>query len=212
MLAKIIQNVTSGRKLHCIPKCYYNSTVFSLMSSIPSNLHLANPDSILPEVKKIKMPSEHFFFPPLEMVRSVPIMHFKIPGSFAEIPADADDRIFGVAIRKDIVHEVVRYLRAQKRVPHNTKTMANISGSNAKPRPQKGTGQSQVGHKRNSAWRGGQKAHGPVQRSFEFSLNRKFRALGMFIVLAAKLREGNLTVFDSLSLDVRPIYPLPFMI
>lgn len=56
----------------------------------------------------------------------------------------------------------------------------------------------QVGNKRNSAWRGGQKAHGPVIRDYSIDLNRKYRAMGMMIVLAAKFREGNLIVFNKL--------------
>jgi large subunit ribosomal protein L4 len=51
--------------------------------------------------------------------------------------------------------------------------------------------------------RGGPKAHGPVLRDFSFSLNRKMRAMGMMIALAAKHREGNLIVFDKLECEVR---------
>ena len=42
------------------------------------------------------------------------------------------------------------------------------------------------------------KAHGPVIRDYSFSVNRKVRAMGMMVVLAAKLREGNLLVVDSI--------------
>ena len=42
------------------------------------------------------------------------------------------------------------------------------------------------------------KVHGPVLRDYSFSLNRKVRAMGMMIVLAAKWREGNLLVVDSI--------------
>ena len=77
--------------------------------------------------------------------------------------------------------------------------MSEIRGSNKKPRPQKGTGASQVGHRRNSAWRGGQKAHGPVIRDYSIDVNKKVRALAMMMSVAAKFREGNLYVFDTLS-------------
>lgn len=79
--------------------------------------------------------------------------------------------------------------------------MSEISGSNKKPRPQKGGGASQVGHRRNSVWRGGQKAHGPVLRDYSIGLNRKYRAMGMMVALAAKYREGNLVVFDKIVCD-----------
>jgi large subunit ribosomal protein L4 len=74
---------------------------------------------------------------------------------------------------------------------------------NKKPRPQKGGGQSQVGHKRNSVWRGGQKAFGPVIRDFSIGLNKKTRALGVMITLAAKLPENNLIIIDQLTCQVR---------
>jgi large subunit ribosomal protein L4 len=56
-----------------------------------------------------------------------------------------------------------------------------------------------VGNRRNSAWKGGQKAHGPVLRDYSIGLNCKMRAMGMMVALSAKLREGNLHVFDALS-------------
>ena len=39
-------------------------------------------------------------------------------------------------------------------------------------------------------FRGGMKAHGPVQRDFSFKLNKKVRALGVRMALSAKAREG----------------------
>jgi large subunit ribosomal protein L4 len=113
-----------------------------------------------------------------------------------------EDKVFGVAIRKDIVHEVIRYQRHMARQPKKTKRKSEISGSNKKPRPQKGGGVSQAGHKRNSVWRGGQKAHGPVLRDYSIGMNRKVRAMGMMIALAAKLHEGNLIVFDKIACEV----------
>jgi large subunit ribosomal protein L4 len=82
--------------------------------------------------------------------------------------------------------------------------MSEIRGSNKKPIPQKGGGNSQVGHKRNSSWRGGQKAHGPVLRNYAIDINKKVRALGMMMAIAAKHREGNLIVFDHLNCEVPP--------
>lgn len=79
--------------------------------------------------------------------------------------------------------------------------MGEIRGSNKKPRPQKGQGYSQVGNRRNSAWRGGQKAHGPRLRDYSIGCNKKYRAMGMMIALAAKYREGNLLVFDNLNVE-----------
>ena len=109
--------------------------------------------------------------------------------------------MFGVAYRSDIINNVVKYLRHKRRQPKKTKRMDEISGSGKKPHPQKRQGRAQAGNKRNSVWRHGQKAHGPKLRDYSIDMPKKIRALGLMIVLAAKLREGNLMVMDSLTLD-----------
>ncbi len=133
--------------------------------------------------------------------REQPALAFKSPGVKSDIKAQYNPNIFKVAIRKDIVHEVIRYQRAKIRQPKKTKRMGEIRGSKKKPRPQKGQGYSQVGNRRNSAWRGGQKAHGPRLRDYSIDCNRKFKAMGMMVALAAKYREGNLLVFDNLNVE-----------
>lgn len=176
--------------------------------ALPSNLQLADGGRILRTtvaVKKVEIPEEQYYFPPLEMaVSSLPVKEWGTPGKFVEREiAELDSRVFNVAIRKDIVHEMIRYQRAKIRQPHRTKRIGEISGSTRKPRPQKGGGQAQVGNTRNSAWRKGQKAHGPVLRSFAFDLNKKYRARSLMTVLAAKHLEGNLHVFDKFDLGTR---------
>lgn len=108
--------------------------------------------------------------------------------------------MFALPLRKDIVLNVVRYIRHARRQPKKTKRMSEIRGSNKKPRPQKGQGVGQVGHRRNSAWKGGQKAMGPVLRDYSIDLNKKVRALGTMMTIVAKFREGNLLLVDSLDL------------
>ena len=171
--------------------------------ALPSNLHLAQVDCLVekPKARLPIIPPENFFFPPLEIASTIDVAIFNQPGTLKPEKAPIDVKIFGVAIRKDIVHEVVRYQRHKARQPKKTKRMSEISGSNKKPRPQKGGGAAQVGHKRNSVWRGGQKAHGPVLRDYSIGLNRKYRAFGMMVALAAKFREGNLIVFDQMVCD-----------
>lgn len=168
--------------------------------TIPSNLHLEDMSAVL-EAEEAMTPTisvDEFKFPPLKVTESIDIGKFQEPGVNTGEKLSLDPKLFGVALRKDIVHEVIRYQRAKVRQPKRTKRVGEISGSKKKPRPQKGQGLSQAGNKRNSAWRGGMKAHGPVIRDYSFSLNRKVRAMGMMIVLAAKMREGNLHVFDSI--------------
>ena len=171
---------------------------------VPANLSLADAAAVLapPRTASVAAVSElDYLFPPLDVPKSIKVGAFAAPGtvsaSVGELPLER--QIFGAALRKDIIHEVVRYQRHKARQPKKTKRIGEIAGSTKKPRPQKGTGTGQVGNRRNSAWKGGQKAHGPVLRDYSIGLNRKMRAMGMMVALSAKLREGNLHVFDALS-------------
>ena len=164
---------------------------------IPSNLILAQPEVLNKPVKK-NIIQQEYFFPLLNPPETMVVHSFQNPGKLSDSVAKLSKIIFGVAIRKDIVLEVIRYQRNKKRQPQKTKGISDISGSNKKPHPQKGQGRAQVGNKRNSIWRGGQKVHGrKVEQNYKIELNRKFRAKGMMIAIAAKFREGNLHVFDN---------------
>mmetsp|Transcript_28365 Transcript_28365/g.39032 ORF Transcript_28365/g.39032 Transcript_28365/m.39032 type:complete len:338 (+) Transcript_28365:3-1016(+) len=168
------------------------------ITTLPSNLVISDT-SIFQSLPEVRFPADNYLFPTLDVPENIRVLSFNGKGVGSVAPMER--RIFEVAIRKDIVHDVIRYIRHKKRQPKKTKRMSEIAGSNKKPRPQKGTGSSQVGHRRNSAWRKGQKAHGPVLRDYSISINRKVRALGMMMALAAKFREGNLYVFDELKCE-----------
>lgn len=208
------------------------SSSSSLVSTIPRNLQIQDMSVLdTPPVPKIERMD--YLFPTKNVPKTIDVYPFfssssklnstegtidpieqesdidvaPLPVSISSVPLDA--RIFGVAIRKDIVHECVRYMRHKRRQPHKTKRMSEIRGSNKKPWQQKGLGRAQFGHKRNSVWRGGQKAHGPVLRDFDIGLNKKMRAMGMMIAIAAKQREGNLIVvdnFDCTSFKTKYVY------
>lgn len=169
--------------------------------SLPPNLQLFD-EKIFEEPPKPLVSNLDHYFPTLTCPESIKVTNFLNPTAETGLSAPLNHQIFTVALRKDIIHEIVRYHRNKMRRPYKTKRISEISGSKKKPRPQKGSGQSQAGHKRNSAWRGGFKAHGPVLRDFSFELNRKYKAMGMMITLAAKLREGNLIVFDKIAVEV----------
>ncbi len=175
-----------------VPKCF---------STLPSNLILAET-KIFEPAPIPKMKEEQYYFPLLNVAPTIEVRKFDLSVGELVEPAPLFKKIFEVAIRKDIVNDVIRYIRHKRRLPHKTKRMSEIRGSNKKPLPQKGGGNSQVGHRRNSSWRGGQKAHGPVLRDYSIDINRKVRALGTMMALAAKHREGNLIIFDTLDCQV----------
>ncbi|KAK9795864.1 hypothetical protein WJX73_010076 [Symbiochloris irregularis] len=111
-------------------------------------------------------------------------------------------RIFDVAVRKDILHRVVRWQLAKRRQgTHAVKTRAQVRGGGRKPWPQKGTGRARAGSIRIPQFRGGGVAHGPVSRSHEHKLNKKVRRLGVLCALSAKAQEGRLTLVDTLWRD-----------
>jgi large subunit ribosomal protein L4 len=168
---------------------------------LPPNLQLADLAVLEPPVEDIVKPIE-YLFPSKNPPSSIPVHSFQDSTEPVD-SAPLDKRVFGVAIRQDIIHQIVRYQRAKIRQPQCTKGISEQRGSTRKLYAQKGSGRARVGMARVPGRRGGPKAHGPVLRDFSFSLNRKMRAMGMMIALAAKHREGNLIVFDKLECEVR---------
>ncbi len=107
------------------------------------------------------------------------------------------DSVFGAAVRSDILHRCVEWQRAKKRAgTHATKTVAQISGTTAKPYRQKGTGRARQGSLRSVQFRGGARIHGPVVRSHAFGLPKKVRRLALRSALSAKQAAGQLIVLD----------------
>jgi large subunit ribosomal protein L4 len=170
-------------------------------SILPPNLILADISILTPPKPSIAAPMD-YMFPRNDIPSQIEVRCFSKPSEPSTTTAILHKKVFGVAIRTDIVAQVVRYQRAKIRQPHKTKTVDEIRGSTRKLWQQKGTGRARVSLNRASGRKGGAKAHGPVLRDFSFSLNRKFRALAMMIAIAAKQREGNLIIFDKIACDV----------
>jgi large subunit ribosomal protein L4 len=82
-----------------------------------------------------------------------------------------------------------------------TKNRALVSGSGKKPWRQKGTGRARVGSSRTPLWRHGGTVFGPQPRSYEYALPKKVERGALRAALAAKLRDGVVTVVDELRAD-----------
>eukprot|EP00899_Mesostigma_viride_P000296 jgi/Mesvir1/10267/Mv07818-RA.1 len=107
--------------------------------------------------------------------------------------------VFDVPVRGDIVHRAVLWIRAHRRAGTAcTKRIAEVSGSGRKSHPQKGTGRARAGHRRPPHWRKGAVAHGPRPRDWTEKLQRKVRRLAVKVAVSARLKEGRLTIWDSL--------------
>jgi large subunit ribosomal protein L4 len=115
---------------------------------------------------------------------------------------DLRDEVFGGRIKTDLIHEsVVAQNASERRGTHATKTRAMVSGSGKKPWRQKGTGRARVGETRNPLWRKGGTTFGPQPRSYAYQLPKKVELGALRAALMQKLRDGQLTVVDALSVS-----------
>jgi large subunit ribosomal protein L4 len=115
---------------------------------------------------------------------------------------DLSDAIFGLKVRKDLLHRMVEWQRSKARAgTHKTKTISEISGTTKKPWKQKGSGNARAGSLRDSQFRGGATIFGPVVRSHEVGMNKKVRKLALKHALSSKQADGTLFVLDSATLD-----------
>ena len=115
---------------------------------------------------------------------------------------DLRDDVFGGRVKTDLIHEsVVRANAAERRGTHGTKTRAMVSGSGKKPWRQKGTGRARVGEIRNPLWRKGGTVFGPQPRSYEYQLPKKVEKGALRAALTQKLRDGEVTVVEALTVD-----------
>ena len=115
---------------------------------------------------------------------------------------DLDDAVFGLPVRKDLLQRAVRWQLAKRRAgTHKVRTVSEISGTNAKPFRQKGTGRARAGTNRATQMRGGATKHGPVVRDHGYALPKKVRRLALKTALSTKQSEGKLTILDAAELD-----------
>jgi len=112
------------------------------------------------------------------------------------------DSIFGLKVRKDILHRMVEWQRAKAQAgTHKTKTVSEISGTTKKPWKQKGSGKARAGSLRGAHFRGGSTIFGPVVRSHATDLPKKVRALALKHALSSKQADGTLFVIDNAKMD-----------
>ena len=114
---------------------------------------------------------------------------------------DLNDKIFGVAVRPDLLARMVNWqLAKRRRGTHKTKGISDIKGTTAKPFKQKGTGRARQGSLRSPQFRGGAVIFGPVVRSHAFDLPKKVRKLALKTALSSKAADGKVVVLESTEL------------
>lgn len=112
-----------------------------------------------------------------------------------DLPAD----VFGLEVRKDILHTLVKWqLACRRQGTHMTKTKGLVSGGGKKPFKQKGTGNARQGSSRSPLMPGGGTMFGPTPRSYAYNLPKKVRQLGLKTALSHLVKEGKLLVVNDM--------------
>lgn len=101
-----------------------------------------------------------------------------------------------IASPRSLAYTVSWQLSKRRSGSAKTKTMAEISGTTAKPHKQKGTGMARQGSKRSVQFRGGRTCFGPMPRSFGYSLPKKIIKKAVADVLKLKIKENKLVLFS----------------
>ncbi|XP_020618784.1 uncharacterized protein LOC110056611 [Orbicella faveolata] len=111
---------------------------------------------------------------------------------------ELNEFVFGTNPRIDILHRVVVWQRAKKRAgTAKVKNRSERRGGGRKPWRQKGTGRARQGSIRAPQWRKGGRVHGPVPRSYKYSLPKKVRRMGLRTALSVRYAQGDLHIVDS---------------
>lgn len=118
----------------------------------------------------------------------------------AEIELNED--IFGVTIKKDILHQVVvSQLNRRRSGTANVKTRAVVKGSTSKLWRQKGTGRARVGSAKSPTRRGGGVAFGPSSRSYAQRVPKRIRKTAITMALSDKYESKQLIVLEDFTMS-----------
>lgn len=110
------------------------------------------------------------------------------------------DEIFGLEVREDILHRMVRYQQLKAMAgTHQVKHRSDGVRTGRKFVKQKGSGGARHGDRKAPQFRGGGRAFGPETRSHAIELPKKVRALALRHALSAKARAGELVVVDKVA-------------
>ena len=116
---------------------------------------------------------------------------------------DAQDTVFGRAYNEDLVHQIVVAYQANARQgTRQQKDRAEVKHSTKKPFRQKGTGNARAGMTSSPIWRGGGRAFpNSPEENFSQKVNKKMYRASMAVILSQLVRDGRLSVVDSMKVD-----------
>ena len=110
---------------------------------------------------------------------------------------DVNDEWLNLSVNPQVIKNYLVAIRNNRRqFSANTKGRSEIAHSNAKPRPQKGTGRARQGTINAPQYRGGGVVFGPKPK-FDQSvrINQTERRLAIRFLLAEKIKEGSMHIF-----------------
>ena len=112
------------------------------------------------------------------------------------------DEIFGVPIKKHVLHQVVTSQLIERRSGSaSTKGRSEVRSSGRKLWRQKGTGRARVGTASSPKRRGGGVAFGPAPRDYVHKVSKKVRKSAIRMALTDKVQTDQLIVVNDLNLQ-----------
>ena len=116
---------------------------------------------------------------------------------------DAPDTLFGRDYNEALVHQIVVAYQANARQGTRAqKTRTQVRHSTKKPFKQKGTGNARAGMTSSPLWRGGGRAFpNTPDENFSQKINKKMYRVAMSVIFSQLVRDGRLSVVESLKVD-----------
>jgi len=115
---------------------------------------------------------------------------------------ELQDSVFGIEPNEHAIYlDVKQFLANQRQGTHKSKERADISGSTAKIKKQKGTGTARAGSIKSPLFRGGGRCFGPRPRNYGFKLNRKLKQLARKSALSVKAKNNALVVVEDFNFE-----------
>ena len=116
---------------------------------------------------------------------------------------DVNETVFGRDYNETLVHQmVVAYQANARQGTRQQKNRETVKHSTKKPFRQKGTGNARAGMTSSPIWRGGGRAFpNTPEENFSQKINKKMYRVGMSVILSQLVRDGRLSVVDSLTID-----------
>lgn len=114
-----------------------------------------------------------------------------------------DEALFGGAVNKKLLQEVVVMYRSnQRKGTASTKMRGEVEGSTKKPWKQKHTGRARVGTIRSPLWRHGGVVFGPKPRSFYYQIPHQLKIKALDSALLSKFKGNETSIISSLNMEI----------